>query len=88
MATENYSELSPRAEELQLVEGFRRILSAPAGPTHTMARARPGNDFRGYAEGWWTLSWWRRPLEDTPPLEWETHPVPAKYSDRILLRRC
>lgn len=78
MATENYSELSPSADELQLVEGFRRILSAPAGPTHTMARARPGHDFRGYAEGWWTLSWWRRPLEETPPLEWETHPVPAK----------
>ena len=78
MAPEINSDVLPEVEELQLAEGFRRILSAPAGPTHTMARARPGIDFRGYAEGWWTLSWWRQPTADTLPLEWETHPVPEK----------
>ncbi|MSS73673.1 MAG: exo-alpha-sialidase [Candidatus Latescibacteria bacterium] len=64
-------------EELQLIEGFRRLLSAPSGPTHSAGQFRPGIDFRGYAQGWWTLSWWRRAAEDTPPLEWETHPVPT-----------
>ncbi len=65
-------------EQPQFVEGFKRIVSAPAGPAHTAGRVKPGIDFRGYSDGWWTLSWWRRPLADTPPLVWETHKVSQK----------
>ncbi len=87
MAMESDAEINA-GQPLQEVEGFSRIITAPSGPTHSLglrdrAGANPGIDFRGYAKGWWTLSWWRRALPDTPALEWETHPVPQRAATVI-----